>query len=83
MMSKRSLRQQTSEQRTLVAMSPGFVPTILADEVNLFFFAIGVIVFSGLMVISFFLSPVLLHEAAVDEFYADGGRDLCRVCVST
>lgn len=37
MMSKRSLRQQTSEQRTLVAMSPGFVPTILADEVNLFF----------------------------------------------
>lgn len=48
-----------------------------------FFFAIGVIVFSGLMVISFFLSPVLLHEAAVDEFYADGGRDLCRVCVST
>lgn len=37
MMSKRSLRQQTSEQCTLVAMSPGFVPTILADEVNLFF----------------------------------------------
>jgi len=83
MMSKRSLRQQTSENCTLEAMSPGFVQAILADEVNLFFFAIGVIVISGVVVLSFFLSPVLLHEAAVEEFCADGGRDGCRVCVST